>query len=52
MCHVGQEIIDPAFMQAQLKMNNKFWWELRIIHDDKQKANRVESRQIKSNQCP
>lgn len=52
MCHVGQEIIDSAFMHAQLKMNNKFWRELRIIHDDKQKAKRVESRQIKSNQSP
>lgn len=50
MCHV--EIIDSALKYIQLKMNNKFWRELCIIHDDKQKANRVESRQIKSKQCP
>lgn len=34
-CHVAQEIIDSALKHAQLKMNNKFWRELCIIHDDK-----------------
>lgn len=51
MCHVAQEIINSALKHAQLKKNNKFWRELCTIHDDKQKVNRVESRQIKSNQC-
>lgn len=52
MCHVAQEIIDSALKHARLKKNNKFWRELCILHDDKQKANRVESRQIKSNPRP
>lgn len=35
VCHVAQEIIHSALKHTQLKMNNKFWRELCIIHDDK-----------------
>lgn len=54
MWHVAQEIKDSALKHTQLKTEGKFWRELHIIHDDKQKVNsdRVGSGQIKSNQCP
>lgn len=37
MWHVAQKIKDSALKHSQLKMEDKFWRELHIIHDDNRK---------------